>query len=128
MTIVEYDSRHEFLQNGKLWLLALEDGKVLGQISLEDHGTAWAWLNDLHVRVDHRRQGIGRRLVEAAVERCRRVIAHDQQALGCCAGIHPDNTASILLFRWCGFRWCFTFPDTGGLLFSRRADEFEAQP
>jgi GNAT superfamily N-acetyltransferase len=53
-------------------VVALFDGGPVGFITLERHFAESAEITWMAVHADHRRQGIGRALIEAAVERARR--------------------------------------------------------
>ena len=70
--LYEFDSRHTYLDNGKLEVLAIDQDagnipRPVGKIAAEDHCTGWVWINDLFVVEDMRRQGIARKLVLAAM-------------------------------------------------------------
>ena len=47
---------------------AYADGQLAGQIVLKKHWNAYAWINDFAVDVEFRRQGIGRALMQQAVD------------------------------------------------------------
>ena len=50
------------------WVTAVEDGDLVGFVNVAWDGGVHAFLLDTVVRADHRRRGIGRALVAAAVE------------------------------------------------------------
>lgn len=66
------DWRLEAIARSCAWFAAREpDGALVGVARLLDDGGLHASLWDVIVRPDRRRRGIGRRLVELALERCR---------------------------------------------------------
>jgi ribosomal protein S18 acetylase RimI-like enzyme len=79
------------------------EGEAQGVLQLRFRWSAWksapdAWLEDLYVRDDARRSGLGRALVEAALERarergCKRIELDVQE----------DNEAALRLYEACGF-------------------------
>lgn len=84
-------------------LVAVDGDRVLGWVALSHYSTRTvyagvAWLS-VYVASDAQRRGIGRRLVEAAVEA--------SEAAGVwtlMAGILPENVASLALHERAGFR------------------------
>ncbi len=98
---------------------AAEDGQPVGVGQLRYRMSVWTgaedcWLEDLYVRERRRRQGVGRALVTAALQRarargCRRIeldVQEDnEEALGLYTGVgfrtEPKGTArSLLLGLW----------------------------
>jgi len=86
------------------YLLAFDrGGEPVGVCQLRYRWSIWTsapdcWLEDLYVRPAGRRSGLGRRLVDAAVERAR--------ARGCRRvelDVNEDNEAALALYRACGF-------------------------
>lgn len=116
--IVCLDSRHPNLANGKIWLYATHDDHVIGQISIEDKGNEWAWINDLFVAAPFRRCGWATKLVSGAMDRAHLIAAGKEGTRGAACGIGSDNAASIALFERLGFSWCFTYPDSPVRLYS----------
>jgi ribosomal protein S18 acetylase RimI-like enzyme len=102
------DDRTEYL------LAATGDGPAQGVTQLRFRWTIWwtaedCWLEDLYVLDDARGAGLGRALVEAALERarergCRRIDLD----------VDPDNAAAQALYESLGFR-------PGPQLYMRRA-------
>ena len=86
------------------YLLGAVDGMPMGVCQLRFRWSVWksaedCWLEDLFVREEARRSGLGRALVEAALERARE--------RGCARielDVNEDNEAAIALYEACGFR------------------------
>lgn len=87
------------------YLLAVDDsGEAVGVAQVRYRWSVWTsahdcWFEDLWVREDARRDGHGRRLVEAVIERarergCKRVELD----------VNADNEAALGLYVACGFR------------------------
>ena len=90
--------------DGEYLLGAVDDGAdAAGVCQLRFRWSVWksaedCWLEDLYVREDARRSGLGRALVEAALERarergCRRIELD----------VNEDNEAALALYAACGF-------------------------
>lgn len=85
------------------YLLASVDGAAVGVCQLRYRWSVWTgapdcWLEDLFVSERARSRGVGRRLVEAAVERA--------SARGCKRielDVNEGNEAARALYRSCGF-------------------------
>jgi L-amino acid N-acyltransferase YncA len=88
---------------GELRLVAREDGEVVGWAALAPVSSRPVYRGvaevSVYVAADRQGHGIGRRLLEALVERSERSGIWTLQA-----GIFPENEASIALHRSCGFR------------------------
>ena len=84
-------------------LVAVDGDRVLGWVALSPYSTRTvyagvAWLS-VYVTPDAQRRGIGRGLVEAAIE------ASDEAGIWTLmAGILPENVASLALHERAGFR------------------------
>jgi GNAT superfamily N-acetyltransferase len=87
------------------YLIGAADGEEpAGVCQLRFRWSVWksaedCWLEDLFVRQDARRSGLGRALVEAAVERarergCKRIELD----------VNEDNASALALYEACGFR------------------------
>ena len=91
--------------DGEYLLAAPSDGAVAaGVCQIRFRWSVWksaedCWLEDLFVREEARGAGLGRALVEAALDRarergCRRIELD----------VNEDNTAALALYEACGFR------------------------
>ncbi|MGZ8527600.1 MAG: N-acetyltransferase family protein [Candidatus Limnocylindrales bacterium] len=84
-------------------LVAVDGDRVLGWVALSPYSTRTvyagiAWLS-VYVAPDAQRHGIGRRLVEAAIE-----ASEEAGVWTLMAGILPENVASLALHERAGFR------------------------
>ncbi|MBB5871537.1 ribosomal-protein-alanine N-acetyltransferase [Allocatelliglobosispora scoriae] len=86
------------LANGHLYLAAVEDEELLGYAGLAVSPPDEAWINNVAVRRDAQRRGIGRMLVEALIEHARR--AGTRQTL---LEVAADNTGAQKLYLSFGF-------------------------
>src|SRR5262249_10330521 len=66
------------LANGHHYVVALDDQALVGYGGLAVTGPGEAWVNNIAVRRDHQRQGIGRRLLEALLDQAR---AHEARSV-----------------------------------------------
>lgn len=84
-------------------LLAEDEGQVVGLLSLSFrhtlfHSAPTALIDELVVEQDHRRRGVGQKLMGEAIERCR--------AAGCCeveVSTERSNEAAQKFYRQHGF-------------------------
>ena len=86
------------------YLLGAVDGAPVGVCQLRFRWSVWksaedCWLEDLFVREEARRSGLGRALVEAALERarergCKRIELD----------VNEDNAPARALYEACGFQ------------------------
>jgi L-amino acid N-acyltransferase YncA len=84
-------------------LVAVDGDRVLGWVALARYSSravysGVAWLS-VYVAPDAQRQGIGRRLVDAAIE-----ASEEADVWTLMAGILPENAASLALHERAGFR------------------------
>ena len=89
--------------DGEYLLVGGDDGAPTGVAQLRYRWSVWrtapdCWLEDLYVREGERRAGLGRALVQAAVDRakargCRRIELD----------VNDDNAAALALYESCGF-------------------------
>lgn len=105
ITLSVLDTRHEFVENGKLWIHAMHNRtrNVVGVASLEVvPDDSMVWLNDLYVDPLHRGRGIATRLVECAVfEWKRQRMVPEDWRLD--AAVSANNVASAAVMQKCGF-------------------------
>ena len=90
--------------DGEYLLGAADDGPATGVCQLRFRWSVWksaedCWLEDLFVREEARRSGLGRALIEAALDRagergCKRIELD----------VNEDNEAALALYEACGFR------------------------
>ena len=90
--------------DGEYLLGAADDGPPTGVCQLRFRWSVWksaedCWLEDLFVREEARRSGLGRALIEAALDRagergCKRIELD----------VNEDNAAALALYEACGFR------------------------
>jgi GNAT superfamily N-acetyltransferase len=99
--------RHIRLDDG-FALVALDADRPVGVIavyrrSLPDPltGTSEGFINIIEIAATHRRRGIGRRLVEMAIERCRSLRLHQVRAWS-----SEDKAEAIRMWRSLGFALC----------------------
>ena len=86
------------LANGHHYLVALDDEALVGYGGLAVSGPGEAWVNNIAVRRDHQRQGIGRRLLEALLEQAR-----DHEARTVLLEVAADNKPAQTLYDTYGF-------------------------
>jgi GNAT superfamily N-acetyltransferase len=89
--------------DGEYLLGAPDGGEPQGVCQLRFRWSVWksaedAWLEDLFVREEARRSGLGRALVEAATERAR-----ERGAKRIELDVQQDNAAARALYAACGF-------------------------
>lgn len=83
-------------------LAALADGEIVATVASVSDRLSWSrhvWDIRLLVAESHRNKGLGRALLERAIERC---CARGATKLT--ARMTPDQTGAITLFEECGFR------------------------
>jgi streptothricin acetyltransferase len=78
--------------------LAYVDGQPAGQIILRRNWNLYAYIEDIAVDVNYRRQGIGRRLIEQA-----KTWAKARGLTGIMLETQNNNVASCRLYEACGF-------------------------
>jgi amino-acid N-acetyltransferase len=97
----------KLIQNG---FVAEQAGRIVGFCAIEIYSRKLAEIQGLAVSSSVQRQGIGRRLIEACVERAREQSIYELLAI----------TASEDLFRSCGFD--YALPDQKRALFFHPSD------
>jgi ribosomal protein S18 acetylase RimI-like enzyme len=86
------------------FLLAAADEEPLGVCQLRFRWSVWTsaedcWLEDLYVLPEGRRSGLGRALVEAALD-----SARERGCVRIELDVDEDNQPALALYRSCGFR------------------------
>ncbi|MBN1336173.1 MAG: GNAT family N-acetyltransferase [Deltaproteobacteria bacterium] len=61
---------HGILLGSLVFVVAVEDGRIVGMARALSDGVSDAWIQDVTVLPSHRRRGIGARLVERVTEAC----------------------------------------------------------
>jgi GNAT superfamily N-acetyltransferase len=118
IVIRRFDCLEEFLRNQRLCWTAIDtvaDLRVVGCVSIELVEDEWAWVNDLCVDAEYRRQGIAMRLVEEAEATARQIVG----LLGMGCGVNRKNHASLWLFQSLGYRHVYTYPESSTLMLSK---------
>jgi len=95
------DSREQYeaqLAGDLQVVLGIKDGDRLVGVVVTTHDGRKGWINRLAVHPDYRRQGLARRLIEAAEH-----VLHDQGLSIIAALIEDGNTASLTLFEQVGY-------------------------
>ena len=105
------------LANGHHYLVAVDGGAVLGYAGLAFTSPGEAWVQNIAVRRDAQRRGVGRTLLEALLDRAGRVTVllevavdnapaqhlyarHDFEAVGVRRGYYqPSNTDALVMMR-----------------------------
>ena len=88
----------EFYRNG--WFAVLEqNGQIIGSVGLLPVGEGTVELRKMYLRPEHRRQGIGRRMLEAALAEARELGAR-KVVLGTAAVL----VEAVALYERFGFR------------------------
>jgi ribosomal protein S18 acetylase RimI-like enzyme len=64
-----------------------------------EHGGEAAWLDELYVEPSHRRRGLGKRLIDAAMD-----VARARGCLALDLEVEPDHDAAVRLYEAVGFR------------------------
>ena len=86
------------LAAGHPYVAAVQDGEVIGYAGLVVAPPDEAWVNNMAVRRDHQRRGIGRALLEELL-----AIAHRNGARNTLLEVAADNTPAQALYDSYGF-------------------------
>ena len=101
---VERDWRMAVEAHSLGWVIARDDGKLVGFVNVIWDGLAHAWIQDTIVESVFRRQGIGSRLVSAA---------RDASKQAGCEWLHVDFDDELERFY---FQACDFTPTSAGLI------------
>jgi L-amino acid N-acyltransferase YncA len=111
-TLEEFSSRIKKYTEGWAWLVAEEDGRLLGYAYGSSHRErlAYKWSTEVSGYVYHsaRGRGVGRRLYEALF-----LALADKGYCNAYAGIALPNVPSVALHQSVGFRAVGQFPAVG---------------
>jgi len=83
---------------GRTVFFAYGDQSIAGEIRLRKNWNVFAYIEEIVVDVKFRRLGIGRRLIQAAIQ-----WAKDNQLPGIMLETQNNNAAACLLYQSCGF-------------------------
>jgi ribosomal protein S18 acetylase RimI-like enzyme len=83
----------------KVAYLAYLDGQVAGQMRVCRYWNRYAYIEDIVVDNQFRRRGIGRALIQQAIQ-----WANEQQLAGVMLETQNNNLAACRLYESCGFR------------------------
>jgi streptothricin acetyltransferase len=83
---------------GRTIFLAYCDQSIAGEIRLRKNWNVFAYIEEIVVDVKFRRLGIGRRLIQTAIQ-----WAKDNQLPGIMLETQNNNAAACLLYQSCGF-------------------------
>ena len=97
----EYDPRSYVDQPDKAVFFAHVDEELTGQIRVSKHWNAYAYIDDIAVAAEYRRHGIGRALIERAIE-----WAKAKGFPGIMLETQDNNVAGCMLYKSCGFELC----------------------
>lgn len=77
---------------------AFMDGELAGQIRVLKHWNAYAYIDDIAVDAEYRRRGVGRHLIQRALE-----WARDKGFPGMMLETQNNNVAACRFYESCGF-------------------------
>jgi ribosomal protein S18 acetylase RimI-like enzyme len=89
-----------------LYFLATEEDNILGQMGVTYEWSDWRngwfwWIQSVYVRLDARRRGVCRRLLEAI----RQLAQSEYQAIGLRLYVERENIRAQESYRKMGFEW-----------------------
>ena len=94
----EADYREYVSNPDKTIFLAYVDNEPAGQIRIRKYWNGFAYVDDFAVDAPHRRQGIGRALIQRAIE-----WARDKGLAGIMLETQNNNLAACRFYESCGF-------------------------
>lgn len=100
------ESREKYIAEcvGWTFIAAEEDGKYAGFLCLKETGKATIEIAVMGVLKDYHRHGIGRKLVEKAVETARAAGYSFMQVKTVQIGFYPDYDKTNKFYQSCGFK------------------------
>ena len=85
----------------RIVFFAYVDGELAGQIRILKHWNGFAYIDDIAVEARYRGQGVGRALIERAIE-----WAQSKGFPGMMLETQNNNVAACRLYESCGFELC----------------------
>ena len=106
------ESREEYISESadQTFFAAMEKEKAVGFLCLRETGKATVELAVMGVLKDHHRSGIGRQLVEKAIETARSQGYEFMQVKTVKMGMYEDYDKTNLFYIGCGFKEFEVFP------------------
>lgn len=106
------ESREGYIRDSADWifLAAKEDDKVMGFLCLKDTGNATVELAVMGVLKDYHRNGIGRQLVDKAIEVAEASGYEFMQVKTVKMGVYEDYDITNRFYISCGFKELEVFP------------------
>jgi len=95
----EFDSKSYIDNPDKITFFAYLDENPIGQIRIQKHWNAYAYIEDITVEPEYRRRGVGRALMEQAIDWARR-----KNFPGVMLETQNNNVAGCHLYASCGFK------------------------
>jgi len=95
----EFDSSSYINNADKIAFFAYLDDKPVGQIRVQKHWNTYAYVEDIAVEPEYRRQGVGRALMEQAISWAKR-----KGFPGVMLETQDNNVAGCRLYTSCGFK------------------------
>lgn len=93
------DYRTYIENTDKVVYLAYVEGQIVGQIILRKNWNRYAYIEDITVDVQFRRQGIGKELIS-----CAKHWAQDRQLMGIMLETQDNNVPACKFYESCGFQ------------------------
>ena len=106
------ESREEYISESadRIFFAAMEKEKAVGFLCLKETGKATVELAVMGVLKDHHRSGIGRLLVEKAIETAKSQGYEFMQVKTVKMGMYEDYDRTNLFYISCGFKEFEVFP------------------
>ena len=106
------ESREEYISGSAGWTFfaAKEEGEAIGFLCLKETGKATVELAVMGVLAEHHRSGVGRQLVERAIETAGSQGYEFMQVKTVKMGMYEDYDRTNLFYLSCGFKEFEVFP------------------